>query len=216
MITQSLHIRLASRCRVTARVRRSHICWILAYQVCNSALVLHHLLYPLIMGQSRKIVMGPCMRGYLMALGNHPLDNGWIWCRDIDGSFGKIIPRHEECCLETELFENIQHLVGILVRSVIVGQRDNTWLNAVVDIIVVGDFAQRWSRVVDGRRPGRRVVRVTPPKVELAIFRIRAVILAGATPARARTAFAGSTFLIIVCRSALRWIRIWVRCWSCC
>ena len=76
-----------------------------------------------------------------MTFSDHSLDNGWIRCRNIDGSFSKIIPRHKECCLETELFENIQHLVGILIRPVIVGQCDNTWLNAIVNIIVVGDFA---------------------------------------------------------------------------
>ena len=83
-----------------------------------------------------------------MAFGNHALNERRIRGCNIDGTFSKIVSRHEKCGVEAKLLQRVQQLTGVQVGSVIVGQGYHVFLCAVIDVVVVRDTPEQRSRIV--------------------------------------------------------------------
>lgn len=89
-----------------------------------------------------------------MALGNHSPDQVWVRSSGVNLSLPIIIARDEECGLKSILLEGIKKLCSIVVRSVIICQRNHIVCNTVVDVISVRDgpferpglICSGWSR----------------------------------------------------------------------
>lgn len=77
------------------------------------------------------------MRRDLVTFGDHALNNGRIWGCGVDGTFAKIVAGHEKCGMEAELFQGVQKLVCVKIRSVIVCQGYHVLLCAINDVVVI-------------------------------------------------------------------------------
>lgn len=120
MVTKSQHIIPASRGLCTIRVGGPHIRGPLSNNVVKRHLVLDHLLDSLRTCDVRQRVVTPCVTGDLVALGNHPLNQIWIWCRGIYFSLSIIVTGHEKRSSKVVRLEGIQKLSGVEVWPIIV------------------------------------------------------------------------------------------------
>lgn len=96
--------------------REKHSRWIFTNDVVESHLVLNHLLLSKFTRDVLQRVMRPSVRGDLMSILNHSLDQTWIGVSDIDLPFAIIVSSDEESCMETGLVQDVKKL-----RSVEVG-----------------------------------------------------------------------------------------------
>ena len=96
--------------------------------------------------------MRPCVRGDLVTIGDHSLDYSWVWSCDIDWALAEIVASDEERRMEPELLEHIQKVVGIFIRSVIVGQSNYIIFNTVIYVVVVSDTPKERAWVSECRR----------------------------------------------------------------
>ncbi len=115
-----------------------------------------------------------------MALGNHTFDNGRVWRGLIDRPFVQVVARHEECRFESVRLQNIQQSRGIQIWSIVVGECHYPVLGAVVNVVVIRNFAQQRARVIQRCRARRGMARVTCTEGPLAI-RIAAILFSRTT-----------------------------------
>lgn len=169
VITECFHVSPAAGLLAALRVWGSHVGWVLSNDVGNCSLVLHHLLLTHIRSNVRQAVVGPCMRSNLVALGNHSLDNGWIWLSLVNWSLVQVVAGHEKGSLETVCLQDIQELICIQVWTIVVGQSYDICFSTIIDIVVVCNFAKQGSRVIQSGRASRSVARVAGTESELTV-----------------------------------------------
>jgi len=93
-----------------------------------------------------------------MSFVDHALDDRWVRSCCINGTFAEIVARYEKCSVEAEALQRIQQFACVQVWPVVIGQRNNIFLHAMIDIIVVGYTPQQGSRIV--RCSGSRRCRI--------------------------------------------------------
>lgn len=149
MVTKGLHIRPATRLLRTLRKRRAHIGRPLANNVIEGHLILHHLLNARCLVDVVQGIMRPRMRRDLMTFRNHAFDQARVWVCGIDGTFPIVIARHEECCSETVLLQNIQELGSVDVWTVVVGKCHHIWFYAIIYVIRIGKRSESRARGIN-------------------------------------------------------------------
>ena len=87
MISKSFHISPATRLLTALGVGGSHVSWVFPNDVGDGSFILDHLLLTHVGCDVGQAVMGPGVRGDLMALSNHATDDGWIRLGLINWSF---------------------------------------------------------------------------------------------------------------------------------
>jgi hypothetical protein len=113
----------------SGEVRRAHVGGLLADDVDHGLLELLHLLLQLIGAQTAEVLgVGPCVTGDLVARVVGLLDGGLVV---VDTAVQLAGP--EECTLRTGLVEDVDQLVSVLARTVIVGEGENTGLGALAN-----------------------------------------------------------------------------------
>ena len=112
-----------------------------------------------------------------MTFGNHAGDEGRIRGRDVDGTFAKIVSRHEESGVEAELLQCVQELTRVKIRSVIVGQGYHVLLRAIIDVIVIRNTPEQRSWIIQRCGSCRCGTGIASTELPLAI-RIRTVAFA--------------------------------------
>lgn len=164
-----MHVCLAAGCGATLGVWRAHVGRILTNDVRYCSFVLDHLLDTHVMTDGAQAIMGPRVRGDLVAFSNHPLDNGCIRWRGIDGTFSQVIAGDEECGREFVLQQQVQEFIGIAVRAVVVCQCYHVCLYAIVNVSAVRDFSEQWTWIIECRCSSRGLIRVTDAESVLTI-----------------------------------------------
>lgn len=86
----------------------------------------------------------------------HSLDDSWPRVRCIvDLSFAKVITCNEEGSFDVVLVENIEHIVGVYIRTIIEGEGDHSIDGTVEDTITAvcdrAKFCARHSRCIGTR-----------------------------------------------------------------
>ena len=100
--------------------------------------------------------MTPTVTRNLVALGNHSLDDGRVACLGVvDLALSSIVSDDEKCRPHVIALEEIQHLRGVDVRSVVKRERDLPRHGAVTDIDAVRYISERRPRDL-GRVTARR------------------------------------------------------------
>ena len=121
MIPKGLHVCLTARCRVTLRIWWSHICGIFTDDISQCALILAHLLHALVRRYVLETVVGPGMGCDLVALGDHPLDDGWVRRRGVNWAFANVVTCDKERSMETVCFQGVEELASVEIWTVVVG-----------------------------------------------------------------------------------------------
>lgn len=116
---------------VTRRVRGAHVGRVFANDVADGHLVLDHLVVHLSLGDGGEILVRPSVRGNLVTVGDHTIDD--IAPLLIDSTLAKVDTGDEESGLETGSSELVKNLVSVDVWTVIVGDGNSSWLAAHVD-----------------------------------------------------------------------------------
>ena len=137
-----------------------------------------------------------------MSFGDHPLDHSRPRRRLVDRSLPIVVPGDEEGGLEVVGSKQVQQVVGVDVRTIIVRQPNHTIAGAVVDVGSVRDGAQHWTRNVRSGGPRGSVVRVASPKPAKTVWR-SAVFLSRSTETRWAAALASGADLVVVSGAAL-------------
>lgn len=149
MIAESVHIGFAV-CGLALRIRGPHICWVHAKNIGNGALVLSHLLHAHVRGDFVETVVGPGVRGDLVAFIDHSTDQVRVRVGSVDGAFVVVVSRDEKGGVKAKFLEDIKELARILVGSIVVSQRHYVVLGAAMDIVVVSDLTQSRSQASQG------------------------------------------------------------------
>lgn len=137
MIPECFHICFTARWRIALRIRWAHVRGILSDDVGERSLVLDHLLLSHIRGDVLKAVVGPGVRSNLMSFVDHTLDDRRVRSCCINGTFAEIVARYEECSVEAEALQRIQQFACVQVWPVVIGQRNDIFLHAIIDVVVV-------------------------------------------------------------------------------
>lgn len=137
-----------------------------------------------------------------MSFGDHPLDHSRPRRRLIDRSLPIVVPGDEEGGLEVVGSKQVQQVVGVDVRTIIVRQPNHTIAGAVVDVGSVRDGAQHWTRNVGSGGPRGSVVRVASPKPAKTVWR-SAVLLSRSAETRWAAALASGADLVVISGAAL-------------
>lgn len=174
MVAESFHV-VQAPLRRALRIRGTHIGRILTDHVRDGTFVLHHLLDAQVGGQGVEIVVRPCVRRDLMAFGDHALEQRRIRSGCIDGAFVRVVPRDEKRGVKAELFQRVEQLAGIVIGAIIVRQGDHVVFDAIHDVVVIRQFSQFGSGVIDGGPARRGFIRIAHTEQKLTIW-IRAII----------------------------------------
>jgi len=191
-IAEIFHDGLASS--VAGRVRGAHVCRVFSDNITNSHLVLDHLVVSLGICNGTQILMGPCVRGHLMALGNHALDDIGPAGSSINGTLAKIVSSDEEGSLEPVRCKLVENTISEGVRTVVIGDCHSSSLLARVDTAsTVRHVALLWTRIIPGTCSTWCLVCITSwAKIDKTV-RGSAVVLGGTTVSSSGTAIARST-----------------------
>lgn len=90
---------------VAGRVGRAHVGRVLSDDVADGHLVLDHLVVSLSIGDDTEILVRPGVAGYLVALGDHSLDDVGPLRGGVDGALADIDTGDEKSGLESVLSE---------------------------------------------------------------------------------------------------------------
>lgn len=180
VISQSLHVSVASRHVVALGIWRSHICRILADHIGDGSFVLDHLLLPQVGRDACQAVMRPGMGGNLVTFIDHPPQQVGPRGRGIDCTFPQIVSRDKERCREAILLEEIQQFGSVNIWTIIIRQGHDIRLGAAVDVLIISDLPQARPWIGEGGSSRRRFIRITTPKLPLAV-RIPAIVVFRAT-----------------------------------
>jgi len=78
-------------------IRRPHICWEITQDVPESHFIVDHLVLEMSVIKTGQILMRPGVRGDLVALSDHPLDNSSPLGSSINWTLSKIVSSDHEC-----------------------------------------------------------------------------------------------------------------------
>ena len=120
VVAKGFHVRLAARRGVALGVGRAHIGWVFADDVGKGALVLAHLGFAHIRRDVLEGIVGPGVRGDLVALGNHTLNDRGVGSGGVDRTLSKVVAGDEKGCVEAELLEYVEKLAGIKVWAIVI------------------------------------------------------------------------------------------------
>jgi len=198
-IAESLQICL-TRGSVTGRVRWAHVSRVLAENVTNSHLVLHHLVVTLLLCDFVEVLVRPSVTGNLVALRIHSLDDTTPVL--VNGTFADIVTSYEEGSLCVVLVKLSQNIVSVDVWTVIISQSNSVLLHTRADTYTaVLDISKLRTGVVAGCGTVWCLQSIaTRAEVNLAI-RSLAVRLTNAAVTLSRATFASSTNGIVTLRT---------------
>jgi hypothetical protein len=136
VVAEISKILLATRLRGAAGVGWAHVGGDLANDVAESHLVLDHLVVTILLGNGAKVQMGPGMRGQLVALGVHALEDIDKLLGDVDLTLVDIVTSDEERGMGVVGLHDIENVAGeILLWAIVVGDRNSSWGYAGVDAV---------------------------------------------------------------------------------
>ena len=143
-----------------------------------------HLIESLLLCNGTHILVRPCVARNLMTFSDHALKNGRPSGRSIvDRTLAQVVASDEERSFRVFLFEQIKHIVGVDVRTVIESDSDSARLNARVNTLaaILNIAKLRTRNVSCAIAVGDLVCVATRAEVHQAVRR-RAVLLGISTP----------------------------------
>lgn len=141
------------------RVRWAHVGRVFADDVANSHLVLDHLVVSLLLGDFAEILVGPCVRGDLMAIVVHILDDACPVF--VNGALADVVASDEEGGVGSSCLELFHNTLGIDVGTIVVGDCNGSRIVADVDApTAVGNASKLRAGVVPGACSSRSLIGV--------------------------------------------------------
>lgn len=136
MVTKVSQILLAARLGSAARVGRTHVGGDLANNVAESHLVLDHLVVAVLLGNGAQVQVSPGVRGNLVALGVHTLDDGDEFRSNVNLALVDVVSSNEKGSLGIVGSHDIQNVASEnLLWAIVVGEGNGSWLGTAVDAI---------------------------------------------------------------------------------
>ena len=136
VVAKVSQVLLAARLGSAAGVGRTHVGGDLANNVAESHLVLDHLVVAVLLGDGAQVQVSPGVRGDLVALSVHTLDDADKFRSKVDLALVDVVSSNEEGSLGLVLGHNVKNVASEnLLWAVIVGNGDRSWLGAAVDTI---------------------------------------------------------------------------------
>jgi hypothetical protein len=156
-VTKISHDFLA--CLGARRVRRAHVGRVLADDIADSHLVLDHLVVNLFPGDCTEVLVGPCVRGDLVTVVVHLLDNTCPVL--VNGTLSNVVTSDEESGMSSSCLELAHNAFGVDVWTIVVRDSNGPWVVADVDTkTTVRDASKLGSVVVAGACSSRSLVGV--------------------------------------------------------
>jgi hypothetical protein len=136
VVAKISHVLLATRLGSAAGVRRTHVRGDFADDVAEGHLVLDHLIVAVLLGDGAQIQMGPGVRGDLVALSVHTLDNLDVFRGEIDLALSNVVTSDEKGGFGVVGSHDIKDVASEnLLGAVIIGDSNGSWLGAAVDAV---------------------------------------------------------------------------------